>query len=55
MKKLLLFWKKGPRPFRLAPSQIRQISESLKSMIGLMPFEFAQHPRGPDELTDGKL
>ena len=27
MKRLLLFWKEGPRPFRLAPRQISQISQ----------------------------
>ena len=41
MKRLLLFWKEGPRPFRLAPFQISQISERLENMTGLMPSEFA--------------
>ena len=49
MKRLLLIWKEGPRPFRLAPFQLIQISGRLKNMTGLMPSEFARQPRGLDE------
>ena len=49
-KRLLLFWKEGPRPFRLAPFQISQISRRLKNMAGLIPSEFAGQPRELDEL-----
>ena len=54
MKRLLLFWKEGPRPFRLTPFQISQISGRLKNMTGLMPSEFARQPRGLDELKRWK-
>ena len=54
MKRLLLFWKEGPRPFRLAPFQISQISERLKNMTRLMPSEFARQSRGLRELNRWK-
>ena len=39
---------KVPRPFRLVPFQINQISGRLKNMT--VPSEFAGQPRGLDEL-----
>ena len=54
MKRLLLFWKEGPRPFMFAPFQIFQISGRLKNMTGLMPSKFTRHPRELDELKRWK-
>ena len=54
MKRLLLFYKEGPRPFRLGPFQISQISGRLKNITGLIPSGFAQQPRGLDELKRWK-
>ena len=54
IKRFLLFWKKGPRPFRLAPFQLSQISGRLKNMTGLMPSEFARQARGLDGLKRWK-
>ena len=38
MKRFLLFWKEGPRPFRLEPFQIYQISERLKKHDRINPL-----------------
>ena len=38
IKRFLLFWKEGPRPFRLEPFQIYQVSERLKKHDRINPL-----------------
>ena len=45
IKRLLLFWKEGPRQYRLSAAQLAVVSEKLKEFKGKMPSEFARQPR----------
>ena len=54
MKRLLLFWKEGPRQYRLSAAQLAVVSEKLKEYKGKMPSQFARQPRGLDEVKSWK-
>ena len=54
MKRLLLFWKEGPRQYRLSAAQLAVVLENLKDYKGKMPSEFARQPRGLDEVKRWK-
>ena len=54
IKRLLLFWKEGPRQYRLLAAQLAVVSEKLKEYHGKMPSEFARQPRGLDEVKRWK-
>ena len=45
IKRLLLFWKEGPRQYRLSAAQLAVVSEKLKDFKGKMPSEFARQSR----------
>ena len=54
IKRLLLFWKKDPRQYRLLAAQLAVVSEKLKEYKGKMPSEFARQPRGLDKVKRWK-
>ena len=54
MKRLLLFWKEGPRQYQLSAAQLAVVLENLKDYKGKMPSEFARQPRGWDEVKRWK-
>ena len=54
IKRLLLFWKEGPRQHRLSADQLAVVSEKLKKYKGKMPSEFAKQPRGLDKVKKWK-
>ena len=54
MKRLLLYWKEGPRLCRLSQNQLSRISGTLRSCAGSVPSEFARYPRGLEEVKKWK-
>ena len=50
----LLFWKEGPRQYRLSAAQLAVDSKKLKESKGIMLSEFARQPRGLEEVKSGK-
>lgn len=54
VRRFLNFLKKGPRECRLSQGQINQISESLLSLRGKLPSDFARQPRSLSELDRWK-
>ena len=54
MTRLLLFWKEGPRQYRLSAAQLAVVLENLIDYKGKMPSEFARQPRGLDEVKRWK-
>ena len=54
VKRLLLVWKEGSRPFKLSAGQLLVISDSLSNMKGKFPSEFARQPRGIEEVRKWK-
>ena len=55
IKRLMLFWKKGPRQHRLSAAQLAVVSEKLKEYKRKMPSEFSRQPRGLDEVKRWKV
>ena len=51
VKRLLQFFKDGPRLCRLSHGQLSRISQRLQTYRGKMPSEFARQPRGLDQLS----
>lgn len=45
MKRILMFFKQGPRECRLSQQQLNLLSSNLKKLNGKMPREFARQPR----------
>lgn len=50
VKRILTYYKEGPRISRLSQNQLAIISERLQGYRGKMPSEFARQPRGLAEL-----
>ncbi len=45
MRKLILFWLRGPKGIRLSSSQIKQVSDRLVALRPCIPNVFARKPR----------
>jgi hypothetical protein len=54
MRRLLVLWLKGPLTCRIGGGIARTISDSLVSLRGHMPCEFARKPRTLDEMERWK-
>ena len=54
VKRILKYFKSGPRCCKLSMQQINQISKRLNSLNGCMPSEFVRQPRSLDELDRWK-
>ena len=54
MKRILLFLKQGPKECKLSFRHISEISDSLESLAGQMPSEFARQPRSLSEIERWK-
>lgn len=54
MRRMLFFWKGGPRHCRLSCGQISSISDHLIQLTGKLPSEFVRQPRSLCELERWK-
>nr|XP_047128984.1 uncharacterized protein LOC124809195 isoform X3 [Hydra vulgaris] len=54
VRRILTFLKSGPKHCRLSNAQIKNISDNLLSLRGMMPSEFARQPRSLLELDRWK-
>lgn len=54
VRRLLIFWMRGPLPVRMTATSIRLISELLCSLQASIPMEFARKPRSLNEIDRWK-
>ena len=54
VKRLIFYWKEGPRPYKLSPGQLTMISNKLEEYKGMLPSEFSRQPRGLKEIKRWK-
>ena len=53
-KRMLIFWRQGPRQCRFSNQQKEVLSANLTALNGKMPSEFSRQPRSLDELDRWK-